>query len=938
MFNHWIIKKASIGLLGLWCWGAAMAVSAGANPPARLGPCVLSGRPLSRLDINIIGPEKETGHWADMAAALIGFSAGDAFSPVDFQKSLDQLNGCGRFAEIRGDVLLDGDAVAVRYDLTVNRVVREIDVRIKGRDVVFESDILALLSVYPGQAFSPGQTERQKEIITDLFVSKGFPAPTIDITAIADKDDYRLLLKVTVDPGPWKGIAAIDITGNAAFSDLRLKSRMGTWRKHLLYGRATRLNERQLSRDVQALTAFYWRGGYPEATVEFTISETGQRDLAAVRVTVDEGPRYDVAFFGNDQLSGRTLKKELTLFEKGNRDGLGLRKSIRNMEARYRKAGFLEAEVSADVNLRQTEDKPIKDILFRVTEGRRTVVRSIDVRGNVAVGEKQIDKQILTRPRSWFNTGAYLPSVLAADIRALRRLYREEGFYHVEIADKTAFNEEKTAADIIIEINEQDRVRVSSVSFQGLRSLTKARAQRALRLSPGAVYAPEAVQQDGTALAALISETGHPHVQVTPAVSLSKDGLTADILYQIEQGPAVVMGRTFVCGNLRTREGVVRREMEMEENAPFSLTRMVKSQQNLRSLNIFKSVNFKPLGLREKDDRVHLLVETLEKKPFFIELDAGYNSEQGAGGRMALGDRNLLGLARDGQISGKISETGYRGELTLRSPRFLLTRTASVLNLYFEKSEAFNQDFGVRTRGAAFGLNRQWFPPFSTTLALDAEHRRQYPLSSSTADDDVYDRRRTVSLTPGILYDTRDNVIAPTSGLLGTGQVSFSRGIDSRPDEFIKYQGAVHAYFSPLDGLTLALTGRAGYIAPEYDSTPVAEDRLFFLGGISSVRGYAENLLLRDADGDPVGGRRSLSAAMEARFRIREVLSLVLFYDIGKLDRTYAAADTETRSAVGLGLGYRTPVGPLSLYYGYKLNRKPDESPGRLHFSIGYTF
>jgi outer membrane protein insertion porin family len=178
----------------------------------------------------------------------------------------------------------------------------------------------------------------------------------------------------------------------------------------------------------------------------------------------------------------------------------------------------------------------------------------------------------------------------------------------------------------------------------------------------------------------------------------------------------------------------------------------------------------------------------------------------------------------------------------------------------------------------------------------------------------------------------------PTKGVMGSFNVTFSRGINSRPDDFIKYQGAIHFYHSLLEPVTLAVTGRAGYIDPKNDSIPVVDDQLFYLGGISSVRGYAENLLLRDDDDDPVGGRRSLSGSIEARMQVKKLLSLILFYDAGKLDRTYTPADTEIRSSVGLGLGYRTPVGPLSLYYGYKLNRQPDESPGRFHFSIGYTF
>ena len=938
-----VIKKNLLTIGGLIWWSLvyctlAMAGTDSANLAADIDPALLSGRPVSHLDINIIGPETGTNRWVDMASALIEFSSGDAFSQALFRQSLDRLKDCGRFADVRGVARPEGETVTLRFDLTVNRVIRKIDIHIEGRGGVFKSDIRDAMSVYPGQAFSARETDRQKDIISDLLNAGGFPAPTVNITTLEDKNDYTLRLEVAVAPGPWKAVTAIHIDGNTAFSDLRLKSRMKTWRKFLFYRHATRLNERILSRDVKALTEFYRRKGYPEATVDYRAATPGRDDRAVVQVMIDEGPRYEISYFGNNHLSDGSLNKEVVVFSNGNRDGLGIRKSVKNIKNRYRNAGFLSADVSVDENLRETEAGSVKRVLFRVREGKQTLVRSVEVRGNTAVSDERIDKQMLTQPASWLHTGAYVPRVLETDIRAIRRLYREKGFYHVAVEDRTAFNEDNTRADVIIDINEQDRVRVSSVTFDGLQSVKREKALGILRLSPGAVFAAEAVDRDKTELSALISETGHPHVLVNPAVIMSDDGLTADIVYHVNEGPAVKMGRIFISGNLRTRESVVRREMEMDEGDPFSLTKMVGSQQNLRSFQIFKSVDFTPVGLLEKNEQVHLFIQTLEKKPFFIELDAGYNSEQGGGGKVAVGDHNLLGLNRDGLISGKISETGYRGDLVVRSPRFLFTHTSSILNFYLEKSEAFNQDFGVRARGATFGITRQWRPALSATLSLDTENRRQYPLSSSSPDDDAYDRRHAVSLTPGIVYDTRDNAIIPTKGVMGTYHVTFSRGINNRPDDFIKYLGAFHAYLSPYDCLTLALTGRAGYIDPKYAATPVADDQLFFLGGISSIRGYAENLLLSDADGDPVGGRRSLSGSVETRIRIRKICSLVLFYDAGRLDRTYIPTDTGMRSAVGLGLGYRTPVGPLSLYYGHKLNRKSGESAGRFHFSIGYTF
>jgi outer membrane protein insertion porin family len=123
----------------------------------------------------------------------------------------------------------------------------------------------------------------------------------------------------------------------------------------------------------------------------------------------------------------------------------------------------------------------------------------------------------------------------------------------------------------------------------------------------------------------------------------------------------------------------------------------------------------------------------------------------------------------------------------------------------------------------------------------------------------------------------------------------------------------------------------------------VPDDQLFFLGGTNDVRGFAENLLLRDAEGDAVGGRNALFTSLEVRFDLGGNFELTSFYDLGSLqDEDNRSGDSHrgdsVRSAVGLGLRYHTPIGPIGLLYGHKLGRESGEDAGRLHFSIGYTF
>lgn len=114
----------------------------------------------------------------------------------------------------------------------------------------------------------------------------------------------------------------------------------------------------------------------------------------------------------------------------------------------------------------------------------------------------------------------------------------------------------------------------------------------------------------------------------------------------------------------------------------------------------------------------------------------------------------------------------------------------------------------------------------------------------------------------------------------------------------------------------------------------------FFSGGISDVRGYAENELVVDDQGSPVGGRTQISGSVEARIDLGKNFELPLFIDAGAVrDTGQPDLPEKFEFTIGTGLRYMTPVGPVGILYGYKLNPEDGQKgSGRFHFSVGYTF
>src|SRR5690606_25308979 len=117
-----------------------------------------------------------------------------------------------------------------------------------------------------------------------------------------------------------------------------------------------------------------------------------------------------------------------------------------------------------------------------------------------------------------------------------------------------------------------------------------------LTLRPGEIYRSYMVTSDEAALASAVAERGYPHVTVTGSATANGAARSVDLVYTVNEGPFVRMGRIHVLGNLRTRKQIVEEEMALRFGEPFSLSRMLASQRNIRSLNALDGASFAAPG------------------------------------------------------------------------------------------------------------------------------------------------------------------------------------------------------------------------------------------------------------------------------------------------------------------------------------------------------
>ena len=896
-----------------------------------------------KIHIEALDCADHVSDWIQIAQDVISLyiAEGEPFSATRVEESLTALKACGNFRSIHADSKQDEHGITLTYSVTPFKLIKEII--IKGKYPLFENKVLNTMTVYPGDAYVKTVVDAQSEFVGALFRKQGYIAPDVVIGAWEDPDDEHYILFVNIDKGSYYSLGQVIFQGNRSFDGDVLRWRLKSYRKAIFGKAAGRFKQAVFKKDIDNVVKYYRKRQYFDVHITHTLEKDPETGTVDVMFAVDEGARYNITFEGNNFYGDRALRKQLVLKEIGNRGGLGLRKSIKNIKVLYRKGGFPQSRIKV-----QKQDSYEKGILQRnirliIDEGPHLIVNRLDIAGNTAYSERKLKRQILTRRPGFLHDGAYVEEILQEDLLVIKNMYHKKGYLNPEISvDKAMIPIEKYRLHMEIDLNIEEGMRttVSAVEFDGLAAVSPESIRKKLKMKPGKSFRLYVLKNDERRIAQIISEQGHPYVNVESHTFFSEERSHVRVVFKVDEGPLIKMGNTHYHGNFRTNERILDREIEMQPGDRYSLKKMYKGEQNIRAMNIFRSVQFKPVGLKDQKEKIHLFAEIDEKPPYFFEAKGGYESSTGFYAGSKLGDHNFWGLNKDAWIGGEVSQTGYWAETRLYEPRFLGTRISSDLGIFFEWDEPFNQTFATSTYGTDIYFSRKLTKRIIGNIGFRYERRQGYNLDDDpAAEDDLEIPRSVFTTSPSIGYDSRDSFVRPRKGIFSFLAVDLSKGIENSFDDFYKYRFEIRGFTTPFKRLTFAGRGSFGDIDPYGAAGVVPQDQLFFLGGTASVRGFDENLLLYDSENNPVGGEMAAVGSAEARVDLGRNFEFSLFYDVGYLNETSGLEVTDNvRDSVGVGLRYVTPIGAIGVLYGHKLDPQPEESKGRFHFSVGYTF
>lgn len=489
-----------------------------------------------------------------------------------------------------------------------------------------------------------------------------------------------------------------------------------------------------------------------------------------------------------------------------------------------------------------------------------------------------------------------------------------------------------------------------------------------------------------------LMDRGYPFPTSESSVEVDSTGFHVRGTVRIDPGRRSRVGSLTVEGAPSVKDAVVLREIPIREGDWYSARRVRRGRGRVSSLDLFRVAVADVVPLQDPDSSVQVLFRVREVKPRSVSGFLGYTNVGG----VALGGewehRNFLGGARTLSVNGT-AELGlwailnenpdeyYRGSVSLRQPYFLLSGLSLVASPFGE----FRDDYRDRSweAGVDGTVIYQYAPLRAVSLRSRVSRREvlEYRIEdvlvenaaiigSSVNLDSLASRLVVSTLTLSATLGRLDDPANPRRGYFLQPSLEVTAPPGFPTNEYVKAD-VWGSLYQPLgDRVRLAGSLRVGRVFPFGRSVPStgSEGILEFIqlrdinltaGGPTDVRGWGSRLLgpkIPDTEareeGDtlvysasrylPLGGLARISGALELQFPLPRFDAgfAHVFLDGGRVwtpDDRYGLAEyvrdqEKTYYSAGGGLGFATPVGPIRISVGYKLNPSPLDlrDPGKV--------
>ncbi|MSQ02850.1 MAG: outer membrane protein assembly factor BamA [Myxococcales bacterium] len=780
----------------------------------------------------------------------------------------------------------------------------------------------------------------------------------------------------------------------------------------------------KLQRDIRGI----WKTGYVQDVV---VRVTPQAGGQVVSFIVTEKPSVrEVRFSGNKKIKDEDLKEAIDIVPLGPPPSdQRLAQNARTLRDKYLEKGFYLATVEPVLTAAGDD---LVDVEYRIVENRKVIVQSIDITGNEGVPDAKIKRFMQTKEGGiapWLtSSGNFIESNLENDTYVVRSVLLEEGYVEAQVdTPKVFLSPDKRHIFITIHVTEGPRYQIGKLSFQGDFEADEGLTQGAVRAlaegknlrdvqegwerdkAAGIVFGDEwtprverrildftgqstplkigdwfkltTMQTVTQRVSDLYGDRGYAFANIVPLPSPDPDSGVVDLVFDIQKGEKMRIGRINITGNNPTFDKVVRREIPINEGEQYQGSRIREARERLERLGFFETVEIStPRATEERT--LDMNVDVTERPTGSFTVGAGFSSVDSFLLTANIQKSNFFGLGWVVSIAGNISRPTQTANIDFYDPYFLDSRWTLRLSGFYNQRNYIENEY---QRGGILQIGRYLDTRDDIRLALDYTIEDNGLLSLDEYKERLFGGqlyRNGVTSSVGITFeaDKRNNRITATRGVRFTLSTELAGGFRVNDKEVVSLFGgdfnyweskANFRFYQPLvkdDWLVFKYNLSLGHIQST-DGSIVPYIHRYRAGGILSIRGFEPYALgpsiratgYRDysqertsfvGTDDPqaaddrlvIGGTETLINQFEIESPIIKSagISLVAFFDAGNTFGDVQGSGlidlTDLRTSVGFGVRWFSPIGPLRFEWGFPLAPLPDERTAVFDFTIGSAF
>ena len=936
---------------------------------------------------------------------LVDVRQGAPLRSQDLRTSIVKLFETGRYEAIEVEADRANGGVVIRFHTSPAWFVGDVEVT-GANEPPTRNQLITASKLRLGQRHTQEAVADGLRGLRRILADNGYVEPVVEIAIQEHPDTYQVDITYNIRPATRARVGQVVVSGDSELSpdQAREIAKWGPGRPYTL--RVVQAGLDRLRKHLQEQDRWL-------ATVRLvgTHYNSDENRIDPV-VRIEKGPKLELRLEGVE-LSPKAVRRSVPIFDEGVVAADLLEEGAGNLRERLESDGYFEAQVEYEV---ERETPELISIVYRIEPGPKQRLQRVAIAGNFYFDDETIRERMLVEESSLqARRGRFSHGLLERDLEAIFALYASNGFEGVQI-ESSVEGEGKRGLTARITIDEGEPTFIEELIVRGLERFPLDDSQFQLASAEGQPFSRLSVATDRDLILAEYFNAGFQDARFDWATRPGSAANRVVVEYAVEEGEQLFVRRPLISGLQHTDPKVVEGQVVLQPGEPLSQTAMFETQRRLYDLGVFSKVEVSLQNPGGEEPEKNVLVDLEEARRWAFGFGGGAEFARIGGGTVdvasPVGDAsfsprltleltrlNFRGKGHTFGFRSRVSNLQQRALATLENPRWIGSENWKMtLSALLDTSRNVRTFTGTRAEGA-FQLEHR------LSRALTSLYR--YTFRRTSIDSGTLQITpeliplnaqpvRAALVSGTLIQDRRDDPTDSTRGIFNTVDISFASGKWGSQPDFFRFLGQNSTYHRVTRKVVVARTIQLGLMSPwgdnhlldptasAFGSTPdprIPISERFFAGGANSHRGFPVNQAgPRDpTTGFPIGGGAQFLNSVELRFPlVGRNLGGVLFHDAGNVyselgdiaarsEQRRATAPDGTQQfefdymvhAVGMGVRYRTPIGPVRFDLAYSVNpprfigfagtrqellegrgalREQGISHVQFHFSLGQTF